>query len=105
MRPQANGVVERFNRTLTGMLTMYCENDQRNWDCVLQQVMLAYRASKHASTGISPNTMVFGREVTLPLTAVIGLPNGEKLEKMNFTSMLYNYNNLSTPLMRMPARR
>ncbi|KAL3871559.1 hypothetical protein ACJMK2_039717 [Sinanodonta woodiana] len=30
LRPQANGLVERFNRTLATMLTMYCEQDQNN---------------------------------------------------------------------------
>ena len=29
MRPQANGNIERFNRTLQNMLTSYCENDQK----------------------------------------------------------------------------
>lgn len=29
MRPQANGSVERFNRTLATMLTIYCEHNQR----------------------------------------------------------------------------
>jgi hypothetical protein len=72
--PQANGVVERFNRTLTSMLTMYCENDQHNWDKYLPQVMMAYRASVHTSTGVSPNMMMLGREVTLPLEAVTSRP-------------------------------
>lgn len=30
VRPQSNGNVERFNRTLQSMLTMFCDNDQRN---------------------------------------------------------------------------
>ncbi|MES9883153.1 MAG: RNase H-like domain-containing protein [Sedimenticola sp.] len=77
MRPQANGVVERFNRTLTSMLTMYCETEQHKWDTYLQQVMMAYRASRHTTTGFTPNRLVFGREVTLPLTAMIGTPVAE----------------------------
>ena len=76
-RPQANGSVERFNRTLASMLTMYCSKNQNQWDRYLQQVMMAYRASKHAATGLSPNMMTFGREINLPMTAVIGRPPQE----------------------------
>ena len=30
MRPQANGTVERFNRTLQNMLTSFCEKEQKS---------------------------------------------------------------------------
>ena len=73
-RPQSNGIVERFNRTLATMLTMYCSTKQNTWDQFLPQVMMAYRSSIHASTGQTPNKMVFGREVVLPLQAYTGLP-------------------------------
>lgn len=73
-RPQSNGAVERYNRTLMSMLTMYCEKQQNKWDEYLQQVMMAYRSAVHKSTSKTPNAMVFGREVTLPFQAVIGVP-------------------------------
>jgi hypothetical protein len=75
LRPQANGNVERFHRTLTAMLTMYCETKQNQWDAFLPQVMMAYRASPQTSTHMSPNMMVFGREIRLPLSAVIPRPD------------------------------
>lgn len=81
MRPQANGTVERFNRTLVSMLTMYCSDKQDNWDVYLPQVMMAYRSSSHASTKVSPNKMVFGREIVLPLQATIGRPTNETTEE------------------------
>ncbi|CAG2230871.1 unnamed protein product [Mytilus edulis] len=74
--PQSNGSVERFNRTLLSMLTFYCQNDQRNWDEILPQVMMAYRSSVHASTGQTPNMMMFGRNIFLPMEAVIPRPDG-----------------------------
>ncbi|VDI59554.1 Hypothetical predicted protein [Mytilus galloprovincialis] len=76
-RPQSNGGVERFNRTLASMLSMYCKQKQDQWDQYLQQVMMAYRSSVHASTSKTPNSMLFGREVTLPLQAVIPQPDTE----------------------------
>ena len=72
--PQSNGIVERFNRTLSAMLAMYCSEKQRTWDQFLPQVMLAYRSSVNASTGKTPNQMVFGRDVILPMQACMGLP-------------------------------
>ncbi|CAC5422836.1 unnamed protein product [Mytilus coruscus] len=60
-RPQSNGGVERFNRTLASMLSMYCKQNQDQWDQYLQQVMMAYRSSVHASTSRTPNSMLFGR--------------------------------------------
>jgi transposase InsO family protein len=89
-RPQANSVVERFNRTLLTMLTAYCSENQKSWDIYLQQVMMAFRASKSASTGFTPNLMAFGREVTLPVTAVIGLPPGEHLTPSQHVNNLQN---------------
>ena len=73
-RPQANGAVERFNRTLVNMLSMYCRNNQRHWDEVLPQVMMAYRSSAHSSTGVSPNMMMLGRDITMPIETVIPRP-------------------------------
>lgn len=72
--PQSNGHVERFNRTLLCMLTFYCENDQKHWDDILPQVLMAYRSSVHASTGQTPNMMMLGRNITLPMEAVIPRP-------------------------------
>ena len=40
--------------------------------------MMAYRASVNSSTGKTPNMMVFGREVVLPMQAVTGKPAGDE---------------------------
>ena len=72
LRPQSDGMVERFNRTLEAMLSKFVDGDQRNWDLYLPLLMMAYRSSVHESTGFSPNEMMLGREVLLPLDLVIG---------------------------------
>ena len=56
------------------MLTTYCEHYQKTWDTYFPQVMMAYRASVHSSVGKTPNLMMLGRNVTLPLEAVVGKP-------------------------------
>ncbi|MCG8045006.1 MAG: hypothetical protein JAY66_04885 [Candidatus Thiodiazotropha taylori] len=38
---------------------------------------MAYRASVNSSTGKNPNMMVFGREVVLPMQALIGKPTSD----------------------------
>lgn len=73
-RPQSDGMVERFNRTLLNMLSHWTGEHQRNWDAKLPQVMLAYRTSRHDSTRYTPFNMMFGHEVRLPVDAQYGLP-------------------------------
>ena len=41
--------------------------------------MLAYRSSVHSSTRMTPNMMTFGRESTLPMVALIGLPTNDDI--------------------------
>lgn len=36
---------------------------------------MAYRATRHSSTGFTPNFMMFGREVSEPVDLVTGLPS------------------------------
>lgn len=36
--------------------------------------VMAYRATKHSSTGLTPNMMLFGWEITEPMDLVAGLP-------------------------------
>ena len=83
LRPQANGSVERFNKTLIKMLSMYCQSDQTKWDQYLQQVMMAYRSSVNSSTGKTPNLMVLGREVVLPMQAVVGKPSSNEVDNVD----------------------
>ena len=69
-------MVERFNRTLEAMLSTVVEEDQFNWDEQIPFVLAAYRASSHASTGFSPNFLMMGREVTLPVEVMYGRTPG-----------------------------
>ena len=75
LRPQSDGMVERFNRTLEAMLSMFVADHQRDWDEHLPIVMMAYRATKHESTGCSPNKMMLGREVEIPVDLLYRVPS------------------------------
>ena len=72
LRPQSDGMVERFNRTLEAMLSKFVQESQKDWDLYLPLLMLAYRSSVHESTGFTPNEMMLGREVLLPVDLLIG---------------------------------
>jgi len=60
--PQANGIPERFNRTLADMIAMFTEPDGKDWDIHLPYVVFAYRTAPHAATGKTPFFMNHGRE-------------------------------------------
>lgn len=74
--PQSDGMVERFNRTLLSMLSLFVEENQANWDALLPYVMLAYRSSVHSSTGFTPYKVVFGQEIVLPVDVMLNLDGG-----------------------------
>jgi transposase InsO family protein len=48
-RPETNGLVERFSRTITAMLKMYTNEGQTDWDEFLPCVRFAYRTSWQTS--------------------------------------------------------
>ena len=60
------------------MLTMYYESDKKKWVHYLEQVMMAYRSSNHASIGHTHTRMTLGREITIPIQIVFGKPDDAK---------------------------
>ena len=74
-RPQSDGLVERFNRTLQQLLDMFVNKHCEDWDDHLPYVMMAYRSSIQESNGCTPNMLFLGREVTLPIDVMFGRPN------------------------------
>ena len=65
--PQSDGMVERLNRTLIGMLSKLCSEEKSTWDQHLPYVMCAFRASEHEGTMCTPNRMMLGREIDFPI--------------------------------------
>ena len=71
-RPQSDGMIERFNRTILQMLSMFVDEYKRDWDDLLPYLLMAYRSTEHESTGFSPFRLMFGREITLPVELIVG---------------------------------
>ena len=63
---QANGLVERWNRTLMDMLRPLTELEPAKWDEFLGPALFAFRTTVHASTGNTPFFLMHGRDPTLP---------------------------------------
>ena len=58
--PQTDGLVERFNHTLTAMLAKTAARGGRDWDHHLPYVLFAYRASLQESTKESLFFLLYG---------------------------------------------
>lgn len=71
--PQTNGLTERLNKTIADMLAMYVDAEHRTWDEVLPYVTFAYNTAQQETTLMTPFKLVYGREPTTTLDAM--LPN------------------------------
>ena len=70
--PKCNGLVERFNKTILRMIKAYLRVEQTNWDLNLGCLAAAYRSTPQESTGLTPNMLMLGREVRLPVEIMLG---------------------------------
>jgi len=79
--PEGNGQAERFMKTLTTMIKSYIK-DQSEWDLNLGCIAGAYRAAVHETTGFTPNMLMFGREVRMPVEVMFSSfsQSGEEID-------------------------
>ncbi|MES9879749.1 MAG: DDE-type integrase/transposase/recombinase, partial [Sedimenticola sp.] len=68
-----NGMCERFNRTLIGMLGSLQGKDKADWTAHITPLVHAYNSTRHDTTGQSPFFLMFGREPRLPVDLAFGL--------------------------------
>ena len=72
--PQTDGLVERFNRTLTDMLSKKVKKGGKDWDQQLPYVLFTYRASIQESTGESPFFLLYDRTPRVPTDGMLQPP-------------------------------
>ena len=65
--PQANGMIERFNKSLNSIMTKRLNDHLNTWDVHLPQALAPIRFSVSESRNFSPFAILFGRDPTLPL--------------------------------------
>ena len=56
------------------MLSMAVSDKERDWDLQLTMSLLAYRTSRHETTGTTPFFLMFGRDPRLPEDVIYSLP-------------------------------
>ena len=64
--PQGNGLAESTNKNLIRILKKTVIENQRSWHLVLPNALWADRVTPKNSLGVSPYTLVYGKEVVLP---------------------------------------
>ena len=74
-RPQSDGLVENFNKSLKQMFTHFVNEHQNDWDDYIPFLLLAYRSTIHESTGCTPNLLFLSRELSLPIDLMAGNPS------------------------------
>ena len=77
--PSCNGMVERFNATVSRGLGLYCSSNQKDWDSYVGPLLWSYRVSRHETTGHSPHFLVFGRHPTTLLDTILIPTEGREL--------------------------
>jgi transposase InsO family protein len=73
LHPQSDGMVERYIKTIEEHLRKVVASHQRDWDERVPLFLLAYRASTHDTTGLTPAKLIFGRELRLPCDLLFGV--------------------------------
>ena len=69
--PRSNGKTENFNKFLKALITKLCQEDNAAWDQVLDQILCTYRFCPHTSAGEAPYTLLYFRDLPMPIHKLI----------------------------------
>lgn len=77
VHPQANGKVERANRTLKEILAKFIGNKPGDWYQKLPMALAAMRRAVSNTTGCTPHYLTYGQNPQLPLDRFLPAREGE----------------------------
>ena len=66
-------------------------NTKHEWDELVPLILMSYRATPQASTGVTPNMMMLGRQTRLPVQAMYGTPLGPEEEETTVSEYMSEY--------------
>jgi hypothetical protein len=84
-------MVELYFKTIKEHLLKVVASNQRDWDEKLPLFLLAYRASTHDTTGLTPASLVFGRELRLPCDLLFGVPPVKERPTTDYAAELVDW--------------
>lgn len=87
-RPQANGLVERWNGTIVQSLRACMDEDLKTWDEKVIFVTFAYNTAVNAATKMTPFELVQGRMARLPIDVVLGTRPSEARSTSEYANEL-----------------
>ena len=94
--PEADGLVERLNRTFLNILAKYVGDKPEDWDLWLSTAAFAYRSAKQASTGFSPFQLLYGRDPVEPVDWQFRLPKNRRTrDALAYFSDVQRYHRLA----------
>ena len=79
--PWSDGFIERSFRTLGQCLKAACRETKQEWYELVLLILMSCRATPQASTGVTPNIIMLGRQTRLPVQAMYGTPLGPDQEE------------------------
>lgn len=77
--PSSNGQIERYNRLIVQMIRCFVDKHPKDWDLYLPLLVMATHAMKHRDTGFTPNRLMLGREVMMPIDLIMGTESTQVL--------------------------
>ena len=86
--PQANGQVERVNRSVVMAVKAFVSENQRNWDERLPEAVIAINTARQSSTQRSPFEVIYGRIDKLPHESLFPWPREENVSNHGFIKRL-----------------
>ena len=90
--PQANGEIERQNRSLLKRMRI-AQAEGKDWKKEVRTYLTAYRATPHTTTGVSPAELLFGRKMRTKLPDIQEAERAEEFKdrdaEMKMKAKLY----------------
>lgn len=86
--PSSNGQVERYNQVILHMVRCFVGENVTTWDEELPLLTMALHSTVHRQTGYTPNRLMLGREVMLPLDILLGTVEDKAYEPAEWVKEL-----------------